>query len=137
SRRTLRYLRKCVNWSTPKKPTSNSSFLTYATMTRQRNLGTRKWKTSYRVIAGLICLLIVIRLLLPTLVLRYANHTLANLDGYYGQVADIDIALYRGAYQLEGFYLNKVDSASGDQTRFFAVKEIDLSIEWPSLLRGA
>jgi len=106
-------------------------------MTGQRNSKSRKWKTIYSVIAGIVVLLIVIRLLLPTFVLRYANRTLANLDGYYGQVADIDIALYRGAYQLDGFYLNKVDSASGDQTRFFAVREIDLSLEWSSLLRGA
>lgn len=106
-------------------------------MARQRNSKSRKWKTAYSVIAGIVVLLIVLRLLLPTFVLRYANRTLANLDGYYGQVADIDIALYRGAYQLDGLYLNKVDSASGDQTRFFAVKEIDLSIEWRSLFRGA
>src|SRR5690606_34699903 len=106
-------------------------------MTGQRISKSQKWMTIYGVIAGIVVLLIVARLLLPALVLKYANRTLANLDGYYGQVADIDIALYRGAYQLNRFYLNKVDSASGDQTRFFAVREIDLSVEWRSLLRGA
>lgn len=106
-------------------------------MTGRRNPKIRKWKTTYRIIAGIILLWVVIRLLLPTIVLKYANRTLANLDGYYGQVADIDIALYRGAYQLNGFYLNKVDSASGDQTRLFAVREIDLSVEWRSLFRGS
>lgn len=106
-------------------------------MTGQPISKNRKWKTVYSVIAGIVVILIIARLLLPTLVLKYANRTLANLDGYYGQVADIDIALYRGAYQLDGFYLNKVDSASGDQTRFFAVREIDLSVEWRSLFHGA
>lgn len=96
-----------------------------------------KWKKGYTVIVGVILLLVVFRLLLPTLVLRYANRTLANMDGYHGHVSDIDIALYRGAYQLDGLYLNKVDSASGEQAKFFAVERVDLSIEWRSLFRGA
>ncbi|SFC36047.1 protein of unknown function [Parapedobacter composti] len=103
----------------------------------QRSTKNFKWKRAYSIVAGIALLLIVFRLLLPTMVLRYANNTLANLDGYYGQVADIDIALYRGAYQLNQFYLNKVDSASGDQAQFFRVNRADLSIEWRSLFRGA
>lgn len=71
------------------------------------------------------------------MVLRYANKTLANMDGYYGHVSDIDIALYRGAYQIDSLYLNKVDSASGEQTEFFRVDRIDLSVEWRALFRGS
>ncbi len=97
----------------------------------------RAWKTWHTVVAAIIVLLIVIRLLLPGIVLRYANKTLANIDGYYGQVADIDIALYRGAYQIDKLYLNKVDSASGEQTEFFRVDHVDLSVEWRALFRGA
>lgn len=96
-----------------------------------------KWNKKYSIVVGIVLLLVIIRLLLPGFVLRYANRTLANLDGYYGQVSDIDIALYRGAYQLDGLYLNKQDSATGEQTKFFAVNRIDLSIEWRSLMRGA
>lgn len=88
-------------------------------------------------VGSVILVLIVIRLLLPGIVLRYANNTLANMDGYYGQVSDIDIALFRGAYQLDGFYLNKVDSASGEQTEFFKVNHVDLSVEWRALWRGS
>ncbi len=96
-----------------------------------------KWNKKYNIIVGVVLLLVVARLLLPIFVLRYANHTLANLDGYYGRVSDIDIALYRGAYQLDGLYLDKVDSASGEQAKFFLVDRVDLSIEWRSLFRGA
>lgn len=39
--------------------------------------------------------------------------------------------------QLDELYLNKVDSASGEQTKFIAVHRIDLSIEWRSLFKGA
>lgn len=96
-----------------------------------------KWKKGYTIVVGIILLLVVLRLFLPALVLRYANRTLADMDGYRGHVDDIDIALYRGAYQLDGLYINKLDSATGEQTKFFAVQRIDLSIEWRSLFRGA
>lgn len=96
-----------------------------------------RWRTWHTVVGSVILVLIVIRLLLPGIVLRYANNTLANMDGYYGQVSDIDIALFRGAYQLDGFYLNKVDSASGEQTEFFKVNHVDLSVEWRALWRGS
>lgn len=106
-------------------------------MNSRKNSGNWNWKRKHSVIVGIIVLLVAIRLLLPSFVLRYANRALAGLDGYYGQVADIDIALYRGAYQLDRLYINKVDSGSGEQARFFAVKRVDLAIEWRSLFRGA
>jgi hypothetical protein len=58
------------------------------------------------------------------------------MHGYYGHIRDIDIALYRGAYKVNDMYLNKVDSASGKQTDFFRVKNIDLSVEWRALFHG-
>ena len=77
----------------------------------------------------MVLILVVLRILIPGMVLRYANKTLAELDGYYGQVEDINIALYRGAYQLDGFYLNKVDSAApaGESVRDY---------EWEHSLSG-
>src|SRR5690554_613246 len=96
----------------------------------------RKWKTWQVVAAGVVVVLIIFRLMLPGMVLRYANKTLAEMDGYYGHVDAIQIALYRGAYQLDGFYLNKVDSASGEQTEFLAAQRIDLSVEWKALFQG-
>ncbi len=88
-------------------------------------------------VGSIILLLVLFRLLLPTIVLRYANNRLASMNGYYGQVQDIDIALYRGAYQLNSIYINKVDSANKDQTEFFSAKTIDLSIEWRALFEGS
>ena len=59
------------------------------------------------------------------------------MEGYYGQVEDIDIALYRGAYQMKYFYLNKVDSATREQTEFLSAAQIDLSVEWSALFQGS
>lgn len=97
----------------------------------------RKIKRTYLVLGGILLLLLIIRILLPSIVLRYANKSLADMKGYHGHVKDIDIALYRGAYQLDSMYLNKVDSATGQQTKFFSADRIDLSVEWKALFQGA
>lgn len=88
------------------------------------------------IIGGIIVLLVIIRLLLPYIVLKYANKQLAEMKGYYGHVEDIDIALYRGAYQLDSIYINKVDSTTGQQVEFFSSKTIDLSVQWKALFDG-
>src|SRR5690606_27980366 len=62
------------------------------------------------------------------------NARLRALPGYDGSVADIDIALWRGAYRIEGLRIVKT-GAEGD-TPFFSSGGIDLSVEWRSLLKG-
>jgi hypothetical protein len=90
----------------------------------------------YFITAIIIICLIIIRLILPYVVLRYANNKLAELHGYYGHVDDIGLSIYRGAYQINGMYLNKVDSISKKQTEFFKVDGVDLSLEWNALFHG-
>ena len=82
----------------------------------------------------LIAVLIIIRLLLPGIVKKYVNKTLANIPGYYGQVQDIDISLWRGAYVIEGLYLNTVEAQT--QIPFLNFPEIHISLEWKSLFKG-
>ncbi|MBI3882720.1 MAG: DUF748 domain-containing protein, partial [Sphingobacteriales bacterium] len=65
-----------------------------------------------------------------------ANKSLAKVPGYYGHVNDIDLSIYRGAYQINDMYLNKKDSVNGKQTDFFKVRNIDLSVEWRALFKG-
>lgn len=93
-------------------------------------------RRSVRIWLIVIGVLFIFRLFLPTIVLHYCNKTLANMDGYYGEVRDIDISLYRGAYEIKDIYINKKDSASGVQTLFFRASHIDLSVEWSALLKG-
>lgn len=93
-------------------------------------------KRKVQILLGIIALLVILRLLLPYIVLHYCNNTLAHMKGYYGHINDIDIALYRGAYKINDMYLNKTDSASGKQTPFFKVGNIDLSVEWKAIFHG-
>lgn len=90
----------------------------------------------YRIPLIIIAALIIARILLPYIVLHYANRSLANMPSYYGHINDIDISLYRGAYQIKDMYLDKKDGKSGKQTKFFQVKNIDLSVHWRALLNG-
>src|SRR5690606_32950643 len=82
----------------------------------------------------IILLLIAFRLYLPTLVKDYVNKVLAEIPGYYGQVDDIDIALIRGAYVINGMYLSKGTAES--QIPFLNFPKSDISIEWKSLFKG-
>lgn len=91
-------------------------------------------KKKYQLIIAIVILLIAFRIYLPTLVKNQINKTLAAIPGYYGQVADIDIALYRGAYVIKGMYLNKVNAKT--QVKFLNFPKNDISIEWKSIFKG-
>lgn len=90
-----------------------------------------------KILLIILGILILVRLILPSVVLHYANKTLAGMNGYYGHIEDIDIALIRGAYKIDSIYLNKVDTISQKQTSFFSASEIDLSVEWKALFHGS
>ncbi|PWU02862.1 MAG: hypothetical protein C5B52_04450 [Bacteroidetes bacterium] len=82
----------------------------------------------------LILALIIFRLLLPGIVLRWVNRELTKIPGYEGHVDDIDIALIRGAYKIKGIELNKTGGKI--PVPFFAADIIDLSVEWRALFHG-
>lgn len=95
-----------------------------------------KRKKIIRTAAIVIAVLVVIRLVLPYVVLKYVNSSLASMNGYYGHVKDVDLSLYRGAYKIQDIYINKMDKHK-KQSPFFASQLIDLSIEWKALLHGS
>lgn len=96
----------------------------------------RKRRTA-KILIGILITVVIIRLILPYVVLHFANRSLANMDGYYGHIKDINLAIIRGAYQIDSIYINKEDSVSGKQTPFFASRVVDLSVEWKALLKGS
>ena len=94
--------------------------------------------TSRKVLLGglvVVVLLVGARLALPYVVLRYVNKTLDELPGYSGSVADIDISLWRGAYQIKG--LRVVKTGGHVPVPFVSAWLIDLSVEWKALLDGS
>lgn len=91
----------------------------------------------FRIFSIVIGALILIRLLLPYILLHFANKSLATMPDYYGHIEDIDLSIYRGAYQINDMYLNKLDEKSKRQTEFFKTRNIELSVEWKPLFKGS
>ena len=79
-------------------------------------------------------LLCIARVALPHALRRYALGVLNGLPEYRASIDDIDVNLWRGAYELEGVVLDKV--YGGEPEPFLAVRLVDLSIGWLALARG-
>ena len=97
----------------------------------------RKKKTKILGLCGVSLLVIAIagRIYLPYWATDYVNEKINALDGYGGGVEDIDIHLWRGAYQIHGLDIYKENG--GLQEPFTAINTVDLSIEWGALFEGA
>lgn len=95
-----------------------------------------KKKKILRISLLVLTVLVAFRILLPYIVLNFINNRLANIEGYFGHVDDLDISLYRGAYTVKSIYVDIVDSTTHKQVPFFSAGIIDISIEWKSLFRG-
>jgi hypothetical protein len=108
----------------------------FGTMNK-KNKNTLRLSRKTKIILAVVLFLIIIRLLLPAIMLHYANKSLAVIPGYYGHIEDIDIALYRGAYKVNNFYLDKLDTIEHGRTPFISSRLIDISIEWKALFHGS
>lgn len=94
-------------------------------------------KRAFKSLSLLILLVIVlvgVRLALPSWVKNYLNDQLAAMGEYQGHIADVDIALWRGAYVIHE--LNIVKTSEKVPVPFFEARSIDLSISWRALWAG-
>jgi hypothetical protein len=96
----------------------------------------KKKRKGMWIVLGLLVLLIVIRIILPYIILRVANDNLAKMKGYYGHIEDVDLAILRGAYQINRIFIDKRDSLKQIRTPFFSASQIDLSVEWKAIWKG-
>ncbi len=79
-------------------------------------------------------LLIALRIALPHVILRVANQKLNEIPEYRGHIEDVDLSLWRGAYQIEGVRLDKLNGKI--PVPFFSARVVDLSVEWRALFHG-
>jgi hypothetical protein len=87
------------------------------------------------VLLVLIALLVAVRAALPSIVKDYVNDKLAALEAYDGRVEDIDMAVWRGAYRIDGIDIVKENAEQ--RTPFFSAEAVEFSIEWASLFKGS
>ncbi|MGB3527423.1 MAG: DUF748 domain-containing protein [Flavobacteriales bacterium] len=104
-------------------------------MTERPSRSTRNKR--WRVLLIVIAALLIVRIILPYVLLHFANDRLKKVKGYYGHIADLDLAIIRGAYKLEGFYLDRKDTVTEERTPFLSAGVIDLSVEWRALFHGS
>ena len=105
-------------------------------MALNKKINTFFHKRRNKVLLLIIILLVIIRIILPYVILHFANERLSKIKNYYGHIEDIDLSIYRGAYTVKAIYLHKKDSISHIETEFFDSPITDLSIHWRALLKG-
>lgn len=96
-------------------------------MTRVRR---RRWPW---VLLALLVLGVVLRLALQPLVEREVNRRLDRMGDYHGEVAGIDLHLWRGAYTIEGL---RIVRRNAKAPPLLDAPRLDLSVSWRALLDG-
>ncbi len=100
-----------------------------------------RWTTGLVIV---VAVLIALRMALPYAAQWYINKTLSEPEGFagnqspqefVGEVGDVDIMLWRGAYSLENIILVKRNGKVKEP--FIKAKEIEFSLLWSALLDGA
>lgn len=79
-------------------------------------------------------MLVLLRAALPFLVRGYVNRTLDRIPEYEGQIGDVDLALFRGAYSIENVRL--VRTKGKVPVPFFSAPRVEFSVQWGALLDG-
>lgn len=91
----------------------------------------RRYSWPLWTVAGLLVVLVALTIALPYLVRNYLNDKLADMGDYRGHVIDVDLALWRGAYKINGLEIIKVDGKV--PVPFVKAPLIDLAVSWHSL----
>ncbi|WNW11215.1 DUF748 domain-containing protein [Pseudomonas sp. DTU_2021_1001937_2_SI_NGA_ILE_001] len=91
----------------------------------------RRYRWPLWTLAGVAALLLALHLALPYLVRDYLNGKLADMGDYRGQIAEVDLAWWRGAYRIKALEIVKVDGKV--PVPFLQAPLIDLSVSWHSL----
>jgi len=95
------------------------------------------WTIYRRLMIGLAILLAVLiaaRIALPFVLRTEINRSLNQIPGYAGQVAKIHVAVWRGAYDLRGIRIVKLQGSKS--APFFSAQAIDFSLAWRELIHG-
>lgn len=87
-----------------------------------------------RIALIVILVLVAVRLAAPPIILNNLNAFLGNFSPvYHGHIEDLDLAIWRGAYRLEGIRIGLKD---GTDRPFATAEAVDVSLAWRELLRG-
>ena len=86
-------------------------------------------------IITLVVLLVAGRLAMPHAIKHLVNKKLQQLPDYGGQIGDVDVHLYRGAYSLHK--VNILKKTNQVSIPFVSAERVDFSIDWHDLRNRA
>lgn len=92
----------------------------------------RGWRAFFLVLIALALVLAVGRAMLPSLVRNYVNRTLDRNPLYEGEIGDVNLHLWRGAYSIDDVRISK--TSGNVPVPFFAGKRVDFAMQWNALL---
>uniref|UniRef100_A6VVP9 DUF748 domain-containing protein n=1 Tax=Marinomonas sp. (strain MWYL1) TaxID=400668 RepID=A6VVP9_MARMS len=82
----------------------------------------------------ILSILIILRLYLPYWALYTVNQKLSDMGDYSGHIENVDIDLYRGAYQLQELSVSKIKGTH--KVPFIRADNIDIALSWRALFKG-
>lgn len=85
-------------------------------------------------IGSLFLVLVAVRVALPFVICRAINSRLAEVEGYRGEIRDVDLQLFRGAYRIDHIDIRTL--VDGREEPFFSAETVDFSIAWKDLFDG-
>jgi hypothetical protein len=91
-------------------------------------------KNTITFLVMILSILVILRLYLPYWALYTVNQKLSDMGDYSGHIEDVDIDLYRGAYQLQELSVSKIKGAH--KVPFIRADNIDIALSWRALFKG-
>ncbi|MEK2687819.1 DUF748 domain-containing protein [Bdellovibrio sp. GT3] len=88
-----------------------------------------------KVVWIVLIFLVVVRVFMPEGIKYGINWYMGNkMESYKGKIEDFDLALYRGAYQIEG--LKVWEKVKNEKAPLIAIKRLDVSLAWRGIFKG-
>lgn len=93
-----------------------------------------RYRRHLGILLTIVVLLIVARAVMPYAVKHYLNAHMDKMGDYHGQIADIDIHLWRGAYSID--HLSIVKQAGKVPVPLLEAPRTDIQLSWTALTHG-
>ncbi|MFV3333011.1 DUF748 domain-containing protein [Pseudomonas sp. NY15437] len=91
----------------------------------------RRYSVPTATILAILLVLLVVHIALPYVIRDYLNGKLDRMGEYHGQITDVDLALWRGAYRINGLKIVKVSGKV--PVPLLDAPVIDLAVSWHAL----
>jgi hypothetical protein len=93
-----------------------------------------RYRRHVSVLIVIVVLLLIVRAVMPYAVRHYLNSRMDKMGDYHGQIADIDLHLWRGAYTIDQLSIVKVTGKL--PAPLLATPRTDISLSWVALTHG-